>query len=440
MCLDVCGQSIEQTLNDFLHEAKKEKAVPDDAILTLNSEPSSLGIHRLYLSISSNHTICNKAYLSKAKHIIEDLGFEVVAPDKINPAKKNYPYFIFINMITMCCIMALYFLFNPSLGLNLLLSAVTFLSSGLTLRDYLTHFFNNLRQKRFSQMSGFISLGWLMALFHAIYHILMMPSMLSMAMVFMNFIMPLILVTTVHIMDAVKHFILGKSKTLALKGLSNLFPHMSKDYECYLLSNEYMNFLEQQIEEFKKKKEFTPLEAEIVNKLQGASHSKIDRTRLGKGMIISVKEGAYFPVDCTLIKGQTHINSALLTGEPYQKVQFLEKIPAGAMNLGEEVFVYTLSSPYHSAINKLLFRSNRQILRKPNQEKGSAFANSYTLLIISALVTAVIAPLLFGVLTFPLFLENITALLFSICPCTILFAMNYQDCCILMKHIKIILA
>ena len=76
---------------------------------------------------------------------------------------------------------------------------------------------------------------------------------------------------------------------------------------------------------------------------------------------------------------------------------------------------------YDSTVNRLLFRSNRAKKSSINTPSRT-FQYLYTALIIIGLVTAIIAPFALGILTIPLLLQNMTGILFAICPCTIAIA------------------
>ena len=98
-------------------------------------------------------------------------------------------------------------------------------------------------------------------------------------------------------------------------------------------------------------------------------------------------------------------------------------MPAGALNLGNEVWVYATKDSYNSTINQIIFRSNRAL--EPAPSKENKFHYFYIALVTLGIILSVIIPLSAGVLTTSLFLQNITGILFAVCPCTIAIAQQF---------------
>ncbi|WP_026069622.1 HAD-IC family P-type ATPase [Legionella tunisiensis] len=311
--------------------------------------------------------------------------------------------------------------YPPSLFLTVILTAVTSLTTAYTGRHYLSTFLRNLRNKNINDMSSTVSLGWLLSLIHTLYHSITMPLASSFSMVFMSFIMPVMLIAIVNGMDEIKRLVLQKSKTMHLKGMKSLFPQMAEQYSCYQLSEEEQGQLIVLMETWSAD---VNVEAFLI-----PTQSLLDKDRvmqpkqsLKKGMLIQVNVGECFPVDCTLIQGETLVDASLLTGELQQPKQRLDKITAGAINLGQTVTVYVENDSYNSSINKILFRSNRAPKASATIADSSKFTSLYISLIIVSIVASAVTPLALGVFTVPLVLKNITGILFAVCPCTIAIA------------------
>ncbi len=70
-----------------------------------------------------------------------------------------------------------------------------------------------------------------------------MPLAINYSMVFMNFMMPILLITLINSMDEIRRLIARKSTKMQLKGLESLFPKMAKNYVRYVLSEDQKNAL-----------------------------------------------------------------------------------------------------------------------------------------------------------------------------------------------------
>ncbi|MGC1182137.1 HAD-IC family P-type ATPase [Legionella sp.] len=422
MCFTGCGATIQNEFNRHFQTYKRKNHLPEDMQLIMDAEPQALGIHRLFITITTNEEELNQyehhaqSFSTLFKKCIASIGFKVIKncdEEKNDSYKKNWINII-INFLAIGAIGILSIIFPPSLFLTIGLTSLSFLTTAFTGRNYLINFFKHRHGQNMFDMNTTVTLGWFLSFIHTLYHVITMPLVCDFSMIFMCFIMPVTLFTLINGMDEIKRQVLNQSKKMHLKGLNMLFPQMANEYECYQCSS-----LEQEL--FSQSKEdlsaiFQRKEKILTNKL-----IKEQKSLLKEGMLVKVNCGECFPVDCKLIYGHTLVDSSLLTGEPKQSKRFLDFIPAGAINLSEPVIVYATQNPYQSTVNQMLFRANRAqqpITAKPNH----VFTYVYSSLILIGLITAICAPLALGILTFSLSLQNITGILFVICPCTIALA------------------
>jgi Cu+-exporting ATPase len=431
MCHVGCGNDIQNLFNNCLSEFKDSEILPKNAQLIMDAEPQALGIHRLYLTIEGREDQVNQNEATKTQiftrlkaslpsHIqpLDDLSTTPSNSSKINWIN------IIINLLAMGAIIGLSALFPPSLLLTIGLTSLTFLSTAFTAREYLITFFRNLlNNNSLSNMPTTVTLGWILSLAHTLFHSISMPLASSFSMVFMSFIMPVMLITVINGMDEIKRLVMNNSRKMHLQGMKALFPQMSEEYPSYQLSQVQQDQMELQIECTSeiKKKTYSELYQSIEVPLDNNELQMEKKCALKKGMIIKVNRGECFPVDCVLIKGNTVVDPSLLTGEPQQSKRYMNFIPAGAINLGQSVLVYATQDSYNSTVNKLLFRSNRareNITLEPRRK----FTYLYTALIVIGIVASIATPFALGVLTIPLVLQNITGILFAVCPCTIAIA------------------
>lgn len=428
MCYQACGVDIQTCLSN-LDELKQQGLLPEDAQLIIDAEPESIGIHRLFITIESkeervNSTDENNRLLSdKFKSIVDDMGFDLLehtTSDQNNQSNWLNWINIFINMISILTIVGLSVLFPPSLLLTIGLTTLSFLTTAFTARHYLINFYYHLRNKNLINMETPITLGWLLSLAHTLYHSMTMPFTISFSMTFMNFIMPIMLITIINVTDEMKRLVLNQSKKIHLKGIKTLFPHMSDEYPCYTISmNEQEKLSQLMTMPFTDTVQFSQLKINILHDDNVIHHNK---NTLKEGMVIKIKQGECFPVDGIIISGNTLIDASILTGEPQQTKKIGDVAPAGSINLSQDVFIYATHDCYNSTVNQLLFRSNRAKLENKSTKSNNKFTYLYATLIIIGIAASILIPLALGLLTVPLVLQNVTGILFAICPCTMAIA------------------
>ncbi|PJE10580.1 HAD-IC family P-type ATPase [Legionella sp.] len=427
MCHSGCGSSLNYALNNLFEEFKDKKYFPQDAQLSIYPQPEKLGVHSLEIKIKTEEAtftppenLCDSFFDELNNRLVEMKGPQITDdPRKAQTetsGKINWIN-ILINLLAMGVITLLWFFFPPSIPLTIVLTTISFLTTGFTAREYLINFFRNLRSKNLANMTTTISFGWFLSLAHTLYHSIMMPMASSFSMAFMSFVMPVMLITLVNGMDEIKRIILNKSKKMRLQGMDTLFPEMKKEYPCYQLSSTDQVKLSELIAAFNKENSHELREA-IQDLFTEEGFVKESTDELREGMYIEVDREDCFPVDCILIQGNTTVDPSILSGEHKGNKKFLDLIPAGAVNLGNKVTVYAKANAYDSTINKILFRANRA---RENRalEPSSKFTYLYTGLIIAGIIASIAAPLAFGVFTIPLLLQNIMGILFAVCPCTI---------------------
>lgn len=433
MCFDGCGATIQMLLKKVIDECKDQKLIPADAQLIVDAEPSGLGVHQLTVSVVSenDHFIPAKnLYSILSAKIKEDISFEVI-DEQVDEQKKPNRYTnginILVNLLSMGVMLALTFIVPPSFLLTIGLTSLTFIATLFTSRDYLLSFVQNFRTKRMANMATTISLGWFLSMAHTLFHAINMPLAGSFSMVFMNYIMPTLLIACVNGMDELKRLIVERSKKIQLQGIKTLFPQMSETYACRTLPKLEFDFLVSRVglllQSTDSAKACLPMSAEeeagLHRLLDSQELVEEKRMLLREQMIIDVNPGVCFPVDCILIKGTTVIDASLLTGEPHQSKTLWQFIPAGSINLAHKVSVYAVKDSYNSTVNTLLFRSNRAKETIQVDAAVPHFAYFYTALIIIGLIGALVTPIALGVATVPLLLQNVIGILFSVCPCTI---------------------
>ncbi len=431
MCFESCGNTIHGFLNHCISDCIKEKILPSDARLMVDAEPNGLGIHKLILSIDSEQDDfipIEHFHSILSARIKEDIVFDIIDNSEEEHRNKfsavNWIN-ILINLLSMGATVIFVMIFPPSILLTVGLTTLTFLTTAFTSREYLLAFFRNLWTKNIANMATTISLGLFLCLAHTLFHAVTMPLATSFSMIFMSFIMPMLLITFINGMDEIKRLVLEKSKQIQLKGIKTLFPKMSEKYRCYQLSQNESVLVSNIINRVFETCETENESISFIKKILDTHEVREDqKNSLKEGMLIEVKQGECFPVDCILVQGDTVIDASLLTGESQQNSRLWQNVPAGAINLGQAVTVYAVKSPYNSTVNSLLFRSNRARNPVVSEPVIPKFTYLYTILVLMGIIVAVLAPAAFGVATLSLVMQNVIGILFSICPCTIAIALQ----------------
>lgn len=439
MCHESCATMTRHMLAEAL---ENEKILPRDLSLSLDYEALRFGISRLEVIIESEAELDEEA-LQKIRALLSRLCKETIPffdPEKDDASpetEKTASDWINIgmNILAIILIITLWALFPPSLPLVLGLTAIAFAVTAFSARKYLMNFFQNLYHKTLTAMPTAISLGWFLSLAHSLYHGISMPLASSASMMFMSYLMPILLVTTLNGMDLLKAKIMQKSVKMQVQGLQKVFPQMAETYPCYDLLPETEAILAQQIALNKDRQlasEYKAGNSEIAIILAKIVQDKkpllTKKAVLKENRIIIVKNGQCFPVDGYLLQDNVPLNSAIETGKFHERRQMLDFVPAGAVNLGPDVLFHVQKTAHDSTINRMFLVANRDI-EKPAQGKAPAkevipqkFAWLYSGLIIAGILAAIIIPLALGIFTVPLLLQNLTGILFSICPCTLAIA------------------
>ncbi|MBA4696661.1 MAG: HAD-IC family P-type ATPase [Legionella sp.] len=442
MCFDACGNKIHTTAELALKNAIAQGILPADAELIMDSAPQDFGFHKVTFLVATekNFQLTKKdneklqAMLQQGleRFAFQDMNLEATKVEE----DKTHQHNLWINLIAMSAISLLSLLFPPSLLLTSVLTGLSLFSSTYTARNYLSDFFHNLKTPRLSNMSTTISLGWFLSFAHTLMHVISMPLMSGFSMIVMNFIMPVALITGINVMDEIKRLLLKKANQIQLKGLKKLFPEMSEEYVVFPFPKKFVSLISNHLNTLNavEKKSLVDqmdcnsIEKQVGHFLKKANPYNIKKSFLKQGMVIQVKVGECFPVDCKLIDQNTVIDASLLTGEPFQNIKRWEEAPAGAINLGQTVHVYTCQDSYHSTVNRLLYPSNRRLkpivpadaeLPTNNKEK---FVYFYGAVVIISLLAAIAIPALLGVSTLSMLMQNTISILFAVCPCTIAMA------------------
>lgn len=159
---------------------------------------------------------------------------------------------------------------------------------------------------------------------------------------------------------------------------------------------------------------------DYANVKRGNTLLKIDPNDVLIGEIIIIKPGEKVPLDCTIINGNSSLNTSALTGEFLPTdVKVGDKILSGSVNINGLLEAKVTNIFQNSTVNKILELVEESATKKSKSEKFiTKFAKYYTpIVVFIALFLATIFPLVFG--NFSQWLYKAIIFLVVSCPCAL---------------------
>lgn len=173
------------------------------------------------------------------------------------------------------------------------------------------------------------------------------------------------------------------------------------------------------------------LKIQTANKTSGKETKKVNVDELKIGDSILIKPGETVPVDCTIIKGESALDTSKLTGES-KLVYVNEKneILSGSINQTGTLKCKVNKEYKDSAISKivdLVYEASNNKGRK--EEYITKFSKIYTPVVIAIAILLVILPATLG-LDFVVWLKRALVFLVASCPCSIVISipLAYFSC------------
>lgn len=139
------------------------------------------------------------------------------------------------------------------------------------------------------------------------------------------------------------------------------------------------------------------------------------------GDIIVVKKGEKVPLDGTIVKGNTYIDTSALTGESHlQRVSVKDKVLSGSINTDSIIEIRVDEIYENSTVNRILDLVEKATDRKAKTENFVAkAARVYTpIVLLLAILTGLLLPIIFNVSYSDSIYRALSFLVIS-CPCAI---------------------
>jgi len=151
---------------------------------------------------------------------------------------------------------------------------------------------------------------------------------------------------------------------------------------------------------------------------------KVAPSQVKIGDIIVVKPGEKIPLDSIVIKGDTFIDSAMLTGESLPVEAGIDsEVYSGTINMNAVIEIKVIKIFADSAVSKIL-----SMVQKANENKAvtekfiTKFSKVYTpLVVVGAVLLAIIPPVIFGQ-AFDTWIYRGAIFLVVSCPCALVIS------------------
>ena len=166
------------------------------------------------------------------------------------------------------------------------------------------------------------------------------------------------------------------------------------------------------------------LKSDSAIRLTGDEQTEVSPEELAVGDVVLIRKGDKVPTDCTLLEGETSLDTKSLTGEAYYREAVVgDELLAGFVNVGNAVKAEVVRPASESAVAKILELVEGASANKAKPEKFiTKFARIYTpVVVLLALFLAVIPPL-FQSYNFATWIVRALNFLVISCPCALIIS------------------
>lgn len=172
-------------------------------------------------------------------------------------------------------------------------------------------------------------------------------------------------------------------------------------------------------------KSLLEIKPDYANLKSGLEVVRVSPEEVNIGDTIIVKPGEKVPLDGTILDGTSFVDTAALTGESVpRKVNVKDEVMAGMINQSGLLAIKVNKLFGDSSVSKILELVENATSQKAETEKFiTTFARYYTpIVVISALLLAVLPPLLFAGQTFSDWIYRALVVLVVSCPCALVIS------------------
>ncbi|QMS85536.1 heavy metal translocating P-type ATPase [Candidatus Xianfuyuplasma coldseepsis] len=166
------------------------------------------------------------------------------------------------------------------------------------------------------------------------------------------------------------------------------------------------------------------LKIEYANKIEGDKVIIVDPLSIVKGDRLVVKNGEKIPVDGTIVKGTTSLNTSALTGEAkLSTVKLGDYVLSGNINVGSVIEIEAKKEYTESTIAKMIDLIENSTNHKARPENFiTKFARYYTPTVTVAAFLMFLIPTLFDPNNFQRYIYSAAIFLVVSCPCALVLS------------------
>ena len=162
------------------------------------------------------------------------------------------------------------------------------------------------------------------------------------------------------------------------------------------------------------------IKPEYANVIRNNKSQKVDPDEVQIGEAIEIKPGERVPLDATVVKGESTLDTSALTGESVPvEVREGANILSGCININGLIIAEVTKEYSDSTVNKVLDLVENASAKKSKSERLiTRFSKIYTPIVIGlAVLLAILPPIISGEYNFRLWIFRALSFLVVSCPC-----------------------
>ena len=162
------------------------------------------------------------------------------------------------------------------------------------------------------------------------------------------------------------------------------------------------------------------IKPEYANVIRNNKSQKVDPDEVQIGEAIEIKPGERVPLDATVVKGESTLDTSALTGESVPvEVREGANILSGCININGLIVAEVTKEYFDSTVNKVLDLVENASAKKSKSERLiTRFSKIYTPIVIGlAVLLAILPPIISGEYNFRLWIFRALSFLVVSCPC-----------------------
>ena len=162
------------------------------------------------------------------------------------------------------------------------------------------------------------------------------------------------------------------------------------------------------------------IKPEYANVIRNNKSQKVDPDEVQIGETIEIKPGERVPLDATVVKGESTLDTSALTGESVPvEVREGANILSGCININGLIIAEVTKEYFDSTVNKVLDLVENDSAKKSKSERLiTRFSKIYTPIVIGlAVLLAILPPIISGEYNFRVWIFRALSFLVVSCPC-----------------------